>query len=56
MQHYLLYFACLIMYYPKKNRHMKVQLRTLNYVSLNLDKGNICPACPKVSNCIFFAS
>ena len=29
-------------------RFMKVELRHLSFISDKLDKGNTCPACPKV--------
>jgi len=29
-------------------RFFKVELRHLNYLCKELDKGNVCPACPKV--------
>ena len=30
-------------------RCMKVELRHLNFLNSDLDLGNVCPACPKVS-------
>ena len=36
-------FACTVLF-----RHMKVELRQLNFLCSELDIGNVCPACPKV--------
>ena len=34
-------------------RYMKVELRNLRYLSGDLDSGNTCPACPKVSRAYY---
>lgn len=33
---------------------MKVELRHLNFLCSDLDRGNVCPACPKVLSCVAF--
>lgn len=33
---------------------MKVEVENLTYITAELDSGNICPACPKVSWCCGF--
>ena len=42
---YMVSFVLKTLYH---GRYMKVEVRSLSYISDEFDKGNICPACPKV--------